>query len=115
MTGLGLLANNHQTSAGFPAPLAAPCPSGLMAKICDFINGWNKRKHPFIWIKTSDEILTQIDCNVKCLSAEPLVAVVGPLRRGRVESLNRGIRHMRVGGFAVSHPSRRLLGSRSSA
>ncbi len=26
----------------------------LMTKIRGFINGWNKRKHPFIWTKTPD-------------------------------------------------------------
>lgn len=29
----------------------------LNAKIRAFINGWNDRKHPFVWTKTSDEIL----------------------------------------------------------
>ena len=29
----------------------------LMIKIRAFINGWNQRKHPFIWTKTADEIL----------------------------------------------------------
>ena len=32
----------------------------LNVKIRDFINGWNNRKHPFIWTKTPDEILTKI-------------------------------------------------------
>ena len=29
----------------------------LNAKIRGFINGWNDRKHPFVWTKTADEIL----------------------------------------------------------
>jgi transposase len=29
----------------------------LNAKIRAFINGWNDRKHPFVWTKTADEIL----------------------------------------------------------
>ena len=33
----------------------------LNAKIRDFINGWNHRRHPFIWTKTPDEILTKIE------------------------------------------------------
>ena len=33
----------------------------LNAKIRDFINGWNIRRHPFIWTKTPDEILTKIE------------------------------------------------------
>jgi len=32
----------------------------LMIKIRAFINGWNDRKHPFIWTKTAEEILTRI-------------------------------------------------------
>lgn len=28
----------------------------LTGKIRTFINGWNRRKHPFIWTKTPDEI-----------------------------------------------------------
>jgi transposase len=33
----------------------------LNAKIRQFINGWNQRKHPFIWTKTPDEILDKIN------------------------------------------------------
>ena len=33
----------------------------LNAKIRAFINGWNDRKHPFIWTKTPDEILAKIN------------------------------------------------------
>jgi len=32
----------------------------LMTKIRQFINGWNPRRHPFIWTKTPDDILTKI-------------------------------------------------------
>ena len=32
----------------------------LMIKIRTFIDGWNRRKHPFIWTKPADEILTKI-------------------------------------------------------
>lgn len=33
----------------------------LIAKIRAFITGWNQRKHPFIWTKTPQEILTKIN------------------------------------------------------
>src|SRR5215213_9007725 len=33
----------------------------LMIKIRQFINGWNDRKHPFIWTKTADEVLRKIN------------------------------------------------------
>ncbi len=29
----------------------------LTTAIADFITGWNQRCHPFVWTKTSDEIL----------------------------------------------------------
>ena len=32
----------------------------LIAKIRQFINGWNPRSHPFIWTKPADEILDRI-------------------------------------------------------
>jgi len=31
----------------------------LNAKIRQFITGWNNRKHPFVWTKTADDILTK--------------------------------------------------------
>ncbi|MCF8611177.1 IS630 family transposase [Gordonia sp. HY285] len=31
----------------------------LNARIREFINGWNERKHPFVWTKTADEILNR--------------------------------------------------------
>ena len=34
-----------------------PSVPDLVAKIRAFINGWNQRKHPFIWTKTPDQIL----------------------------------------------------------
>lgn len=37
-----------------------PTVKDLVAKIRNFINGWNQRAHPFIWTKTPDEILTKI-------------------------------------------------------
>jgi len=37
-----------------------PSVRDLMIKIRAFIDGWNRRKHPFIWTKTPDEILTKI-------------------------------------------------------
>ena len=37
-----------------------PSVRDLMIKIRDFINGWNQRKHPFIWTKTPDQILDKI-------------------------------------------------------
>ena len=33
----------------------------LTGKIRAFITGWNKRKHPFLWTKTPDEILDKIN------------------------------------------------------
>ncbi|WP_344808941.1 IS630 family transposase, partial [Microlunatus ginsengisoli] len=33
----------------------------LTGKIRDFINGWNNRRHPFIWTKTPNQILTKIE------------------------------------------------------
>ena len=39
----------------------------LNTKIRTFINGWNDRKHPFIWTKTPDDVLTKI--NRKRISA----------------------------------------------
>jgi len=39
----------------------------LNTKIRTFINGWNDRKHPFIWTKTADDVLTKI--NRKRISA----------------------------------------------
>ena len=38
-----------------------PSVRDLTAKIRAFINGWNRRKHPFIWTKTPDHILTKIN------------------------------------------------------
>lgn len=33
----------------------------LIGKIREFITGWNRRKHPFIWTKPASEILDRID------------------------------------------------------
>ncbi len=38
-----------------------PSVRDLMIKIRAFIDGWNRRKHSFIWTKTPDEILAKID------------------------------------------------------
>jgi transposase len=38
-----------------------PSVRDLMIKIRAFVDGWNRRKHPFIWTKPADEILTRID------------------------------------------------------
>jgi len=37
-----------------------PSVRDLTLKIRTFIQGWNQRKHPFIWTKTPDQILTKI-------------------------------------------------------
>jgi transposase len=37
-----------------------PSVKDLTTKIRAFITGWNRRKHPFIWTKTPDDILTKI-------------------------------------------------------
>ena len=41
----------------------------LTAKIRAFITGWNHRKHPFMWTKTPDEILSRIDRKRKHVSS----------------------------------------------
>jgi len=33
----------------------------LMTKIREFITGWNRRSHPFIWTKPANEIIAKID------------------------------------------------------
>ncbi len=40
----------------------------LTAKIRTFITGWNRRKHPFIWTKTPDQILDSINRKRKHVS-----------------------------------------------
>jgi transposase len=37
-----------------------PSVRDLMIKIRAFIDGWNSRKHPFIWTKTPDDVLAKI-------------------------------------------------------
>ena len=39
---------------------AFPSVRDLMIKIRAFIDGWNRRKHPFIWTKTADNVLNSI-------------------------------------------------------
>ena len=34
-----------------------------------FITGWNRRSHPFTWVKPADEILAKIDRKRKHISA----------------------------------------------
>jgi transposase len=41
----------------------------LMIKIRAFINGWNTRKHPFIWTRPANEILDKIDRKRKHVSS----------------------------------------------
>jgi transposase len=41
----------------------------LMIKIRAFINGWNTRKHPFIWTKPADEIIDKINRKRKHVSS----------------------------------------------
>ena len=41
----------------------------LMIKIRAFINGWNQRKHHFIWTKPADEILDKINRKRKRVSS----------------------------------------------
>ena len=38
-----------------------PSVPDLVAKIRTFITGWNQRKHPVIWTKTPDQILSSIN------------------------------------------------------
>jgi transposase len=40
----------------------------LMIKIRAFIDGWNRRKHPFIWTKPAAEVLAKIDRKRKHVS-----------------------------------------------
>ena len=37
-----------------------PSVNDLIAKIRNFITGWNQRAHPFIWTKTPEQILTKL-------------------------------------------------------
>ena len=37
-----------------------PSVRDLMIKIRAFIDGWNSRKHPFIWTKTPEDVLAKI-------------------------------------------------------
>ncbi|MBK8447394.1 MAG: IS630 family transposase [Micropruina sp.] len=41
----------------------------LTTKIRTFITGWNHRRHPFIWTKTPDQILSKIDRKRKHVSS----------------------------------------------
>lgn len=43
----------------------------LMTQIRAFITGWNRRSHPFVWVKPADEILDSIDRKRKHVSATP--------------------------------------------
>jgi transposase len=45
----------------------------LTGKIRQFIAAWNDRKHPFIWTKTPDEILTKIN-RKRIFNAGPLAS-----------------------------------------
>ncbi len=45
-----------------------PSVRDLMAKIREFITGWNRRKHPFIWTKPAEEILAKIERKRKHVS-----------------------------------------------
>ena len=38
-----------------------PSVRDLMIKIRAFIDGWNRRKHPFIWTKPADQIIDKIN------------------------------------------------------
>ena len=37
-----------------------PSVRDLTIKIRSFIEGWNRRKHPFIWTKTPEQVLAKI-------------------------------------------------------
>jgi transposase len=43
--------------------------SDLIGKIRAFVNGWNRRAHPFIWTKNADEVLARIDRKRNAISA----------------------------------------------
>jgi transposase len=45
-----------------------PTVRDLMIKIREFITGWNRRKHPFIWTKPAEEILAKIERKRKHVS-----------------------------------------------
>ncbi|MFZ1410323.1 MAG: IS630 family transposase [Micropruina sp.] len=47
---------------------AFPSVADLMTKIRAFINGWNHRKHPFIWTKPANEIIDKINRKRKHVS-----------------------------------------------
>ena len=38
-----------------------PSVGELMIKIREFISGWNRREHPFIWTEPAEDILAKID------------------------------------------------------
>ena len=46
-----------------------PSVRDLTGKIRTFINGWNTRKHPFIWTKPADEIIDKINRKRKHVSS----------------------------------------------
>jgi transposase len=43
----------------------------LMIKIREFITGWNRRKHPFIWTKPAGDVLAKIERKRKHVSLRP--------------------------------------------
>jgi transposase len=45
-----------------------PTVRDLMIKIREFITGWNRRKHPFVWTKPAEQILAKIDRKRKYVS-----------------------------------------------
>jgi transposase len=45
-----------------------PTVRDLMIKIREFITGWNRRKHPFIWTKLAEQILGKIERKHKHVS-----------------------------------------------
>jgi hypothetical protein len=45
-----------------------PSVRDLMIKIRALIDGWNSRKHPFIWTKTPDDVLAKIKCKPTSLA-----------------------------------------------
>jgi hypothetical protein len=46
----------------------------LNAKIRAFVDGWNARRRPFVWIKTADDILTKASRQTSSNTRHQLVA-----------------------------------------
>jgi hypothetical protein len=60
------LVRHHRTPSNPPRHFTSV--RDLTTKIRQFVNGWNDRKHPFIWTKTADNVLDKINRNRQHIS-----------------------------------------------